>query len=563
MKIRPLQLLLKSSNFIVLALCFGVFCAVFEPAKISTNILDLFPKTEPREILDVYSEIAGGGEILLYTLDSPAALDSIPQIAQITAIKENFYALRLENSANLEEIYDDFAAQVRTLKDARYFSPEILRLENTRAIFSDVNAILAASVSFLVLLYLFILRAPFLSLNTLSTIISANLLGISGICAAFENVNVMALEFGVAIGNLAIDYMLHHHFFRLYMHRFSFNKSVFYGFLTTFLGFGVCFFVPFPLLSQLSLYAMICLLVSYLSFGFLYQFIGFKKPIFYRNLRKARRPKLPNKIALLASILCFLIALPNLKLDYDLEKLDYENKPRLADRAFFEANLDKTATFLVVGESKGDLAKNIAKVLEIIPAAALKSDPNAAKIVESGGRFYAKLDISPDIALNLAPDSPSSLAALDFVDSRSAKQLNDAITTGIYKPMIAMLVGVIVLMTGIVAALTRSFVSLSYTLAPLAGICAFFAFNEVNIMHLFSLLIVVVSSVDYGIYVHNEGENIRTLHAIIFSSVTTIAGFGFLGFSHILALKSFGLTIIVGLCVILALLLLQKRQFKN
>lgn len=79
-------------------------------------------------------------------------------------------------------------------------------------------------------------------------------------------------------------------------------------------------------------------------------------------------------------------------------------------------------------------------------------------------------------------------------------------------------------------------------------------------MHLFSLLIVVVSSIDYGIYVKKEGENIKTLHAIIFSALTTIAGFGFLAFSKILALKSFGITIIIGLGVILMLLLFQRRS---
>ena len=129
--------------------------------------------------------------------------------------------------------------------------------------------------------------------------------------------------------------------------------------------------------------------------------------------------------------------------------------------------------------------------------------------------------------------------------------------------MIIVLSIVIVVMIAIVFAVTRSLVSFSYTIAPLSIISLYFLNAEVNIMHLFSLLIIVVSSVDYGIYVEKEGENIKTLHAIIFSSITTIAGFGFLSFSNILALKSFGLTITIGLIVILALLLFQKRHIKK
>ena len=126
--------------------------------------------------------------------------------------------------------------------------------------------------------------------------------------------------------------------------------------------------------------------------------------------------------------------------------------------------------------------------------------------------------------------------------------------------MLLILAIVISSMIAIVLLITRSLTSLVYIIAPLAAIFVYFLGIKVNIMHLFSLLIVVVSSIDYGIYVKNEGENIKTLHAIIFSALTTIAGFGFLSFSKILALQSFGITIIIGLGVILLLLLFQRRK---
>lgn len=546
------KILIKYSNFIILGISLAVFCLCFDGSKISTNVLDLFPKVQERDLLDIHSSLEDSHQILISTNENIDNLKSLDEITHITPLDNDIYLLSIDKDTKMDEFYDKFKEATSSIANLRYFSTEILSIENSRAIFSDVNVIMASSIGFLVVMYLFILRIPFLSLNTLLTIISANLLGISTITTLYDNINVMSLNFGVAIGNLAIDYMLHHHFFKLYMHKFQFNKSVFYGFITTFIGFAICLFVPFPLLSQLSVYAMVCLLVSYLSFGFIYQAIGFKKPIFYRNLRKIRKPRISNKIILALSILILAITLPNLTLDYNLERLDYENKARLSDRDFFLQYLDKDSTILISSDTKEDIPT---KIMQIAQVATLKSDPRNLNIIESHDKFYTKL--------NIAPSSINAVESFDFVDTRTIKELSDTITRGIYKPMIIVLAIVIVVMISLVIIVTRSLVSFAYIIAPLSAISVFFFFNEVNIMHLFSLLIVVVSSVDYGIYVENEGENIKTLHAIIFSALTTIAGFGFLSFSNILALKSFGLTISIGLIVILALLLLQRRSIKR
>lgn len=550
---------IKFSNFYILGLSLLFFYFYFNDSRLSTNILDLFPKVEQREILDIHSELEDSSRVLIYTKDSINTLKTLPYVNDIINLKDDIYIIDIDKSIKMEDFYDNFKKHIDLAKkdgnkfnDLRYFSNEMLMIENKIAIFNDVNLIMVTSIIFLVVLYVFILRIPFLSLNTLITIISANLLGITILTMVYDNVNIMALNFGVAIGNLAIDYMLHHHFFRLYMHHFKFNKSVFYGFITTFIGFFICLFIPFPLLSQLSLYAMVCLIVSYLSFGFLYQTIQFKKPIFYRNMRRLRKPKVNNRIILVISIIILAISIPNLKLDYNLEKLDYENKDRLSDRNFFIKELGEDSTILIYADTKIDLQN---KINQIASVTALKSDPQRTKIIQRDGKFYTKL--------NIDSNDLEKLKNLDFVDTRSIKELSDEITSGIYKPMIIVLSIVIIIMIAIVLIVTRSLISFSYMIAPLSIISLYFLTSQVNIMHLFSLLIIVVSSVDYGIYVEKEGENIKTLHAIIFSALTTIAGFGFLSFSNILALKSFGLTITIGLIVILALLLFQKRHIKE
>ena len=578
--------LMKYSNFAVFLLCVGVFFAFFDKDKISTNILDLFPKVEQRELIDIHLELNSQNELLIALPESKKdskksslrdsqskskqsknidsrhdsresntdskdlalkTLESIPQITQITHLKDNIYLIHFSKDISAEDFYSDFKDATKDIKNLRYFSPDILRVENSNAIFSDVNVIMASSITFLVLLYLFILRIPFLSLNTLLTIISANLLGITALTQIYENVNIMALEFGVAIGNLAIDYMLHHHFFRHYMHKFAFNKSVFYGFGTSFIGFFICLFIPFPLLAQLSLYAMICLLVSYLSFGLLYQFIGFKKPIFYRKIRRFRRPKVSSKIIAVLAVILLGVSATNMELDYDLERLDYQNKARLSDKDYFKSALGDSTEILIFSDSRETLPQ---KAMQVAQLTQIKSDIRNLAVVEHNGKFYSAISV----------ESVDSLKDLDFVESRSVEELSNEITSGIYKPMLLILAIVISSMIAIVLLITRSLTSLVYIIAPLGAIFVYFLGIKVNIMHLFSLLIVVVSSIDYGIYVKNEGENIKTLHAIIFSALTTIAGFGFLSFSKILALKSFGITIIIGLGVILLLLLFQRRK---
>lgn len=566
--------LIKYSNIWLCLLSLAIFALFFDGKKISTNILDLFPKVEQRELIDIHLELASQNSLLIALPDSAKnaesngknaesskkvldsanptlkELNSLDKVTQITHLKDNIYLINFSKDISAEDFYADFKDAIDKAKDAkniRYFSADILRVENSNAIFSDVNIIMASSITFLVIMYLFILRIPFLSLNTLLTIISANLLGITALTQIYDNVNIMALEFGVAIGNLAIDYMLHHHFFRHYMHHFVFNKSVFYGFITSFIGFFICLFIPFPLLAQLSLYAMICLLISYLSFGILYQFIGFKKPIFYRKLRRFRRPKISSKIIALLAIVALGFSALNIELDYDLDKMDYQNKARLADKDYFKSTLGESIEILIFSDSRDDLQS---KAFQVAQKTSIKSDIRNLSVVEHNGKFYSAISVG----------SVDEIKDLDFVEARTIEELSNEITSGIYKPMLLILFVVISSMIIIVLLITRSLTSLVYIIAPLAAIFLYFLGIKVNIMHLFSLLIVVVSSIDYGIYVKKEGENIKTLHAIIFSALTTIAGFGFLAFSKILALKSFGITIIIGLGVILLLLLFQRRS---
>ena len=76
---------------------------------------------------------------------------------------------------------------------------------------------------------------------------------------------------------------------------------------------------------------------------------------------------------------------------------------------------------------------------------------------------------------------------------------------------------------------------------------------------MFMTFIILAIGIDYGIYMNESKLSHNTTLAIIFSLVSTFAGFGVLVISDINSLFSIGITAIIGIMGILFLLLFQKR----
>ena len=152
------------------------------------------------------------------------------------------------------------------------------------------------------------------------------------------------------------------------------------------------------------------------------------------------------------------------------------------------------------------------------------------------------------------------------IEMRGLQHIMDNITDTIYKPMLIVLAIALCLMICMLFITAReAFLdSVVFVLFPLAcTLCVIAAHSTLNIMHLFALLILVVVSVDYGIYSVKEGQNLRTVHAIFFSVLTTGVSFGILIISKTKALNSFGEVIFVGMLCILALLILHRPLYQS
>ena len=605
-------------------------------------------------------------------------------------------------SESVKETLEGFARIATEYPNIRYFSQNFMSVENLGLILNEVNFLLSFATLAFITLYFVIIRIPLLTLNTICTLITANIIAILVVSSVYPKVTIMALSFGMGISNIAIDYMMHHNFFNLYVSaKKVFNRPVFYGYITTIIGFSACLFIPFPLLSQLSLYAIISLTLCYISFAFMYPKIDFSKPRLFPKLAQIRFQKVSSYTFLGLSLCAFVFAFMFLRLDFDLSKLDYQNKRMQNERTFFtnaqnnttqillssssldslialardlqdflhtnnaktfiplsllptQSQMDLNAKFIeskLVADNKAALLQSLphlrTKILQILNEDSIDEDMSLEDkmafidelfamfkesymlgdkpqlslenlshmgfniVVEDIDSTMQSKDIHKDSSLIESKDSTQSSTKrfyylaivnnsdLDYIktfskqlenaeslesikdsntnmqqlkntessiEMRGLQHIMDNITDTIYKPMLIVLAIALCLMICMLFITAReAFLdSVVFVLFPLAcTLCVIAAHSTLNIMHLFALLILVVVSVDYGIYSVKEGQNLRTAHAIFFSVLTTGVSFGILIISKTKALNSFGEVIFVGMLCILALLILHRPLYQS
>lgn len=551
------------------------------------------------------------GLIQIPKFQNPLSIHDLPLV--LIEIKDS-------NATAVEELYNLFAPLAERFGIKHYYSPLFVDVHNPQLILQEVNTLALVAAVFFVLLYFLILRIPFLTLNSIATILLSNIIAIVSLLLIYPQVSIMSLSFGIGISNICIDYMMHHHFLGFYTHKkITFNSSVFYGFLTSIVGFLVCLFIPFPLLNQLALYAIINLGVAYLCFSFLYQNIGFAQPKYFDLVSKIYIPLIPAWLLLLLSLALGTYALAYIQKDLDLSKLDYQNQAFNAQKDFFAPFLSEKS-FIIQASNLDALLKKAKEIANISPNSVgiLGLLPTKAEI-RSREKYFKSLAFSrqkqnfkkalykikkhqPDIAQILEDSyshTPSSkpqitleslkqfgveifqkdhslyfqgriqdLASISHISSIYTQQVQDLmqeITSGIFAPMLLILGIAFVAIVLLLLILTgkRFLDSLNFVLLPSS--CALFYLSltsSLNIMHLFALLLIVIVGIDYGIYHVKEKDGKGAKHAVLFSTLTTLCSFGLFMLSKTKALSSFGEVVVVGMSCILLLIFFQKDWIK-
>ncbi|ACZ13116.1 exporter-like protein [Sulfurospirillum deleyianum] len=517
-----------------------------------------------------------------------------------------------------QTLYTFLHKNLDNIENVRLFSPFFYFVENAKKIESDVTFLIFLSTTLLLLLYLFIIKNIALLLNTILTLISSALLALMLTNLMWQEVSIFVLAFGNAIGTLAIDYMFHYYFYGHYESTQPFNRSVFYGFLTTFGGFLIFSWVDFPLIQQVCFFAMASLLFSYLQFVFLFPRIGFKK--IPSPVRFTFSIPLPYRLISLLSLLIILGTIPFVRFDTSLKNLDYQNTALMQEEAFFKGAIGKeslTPILLQAPSIEGliERSKELSKKLPhaFIPLASSldeesffvrKKELSALKLEEKRLEIETKatsLGFRKAFFYNaytpqmLYPPYPQQsleslnalgfdviehdgvfythgmihteqralLKAFDFALIIDAKEIFfNALQTIKHQLLLGggLALGFVALTLLLLCYHTLS-LSASFVLLPSALILSLCTFTDISIAHLFMLFIMMLFGIDYGIYMrHETNPQDGTRSAIFFSIIDTFAGFGVLIFSHIGALHDIGMVSTLATIAILFLLIGREKQ---
>jgi len=511
---------------------------------------------------------------------------------------------------NYEKIYDKIKKIENKYKDIRTFSSFYYFVENSRYIKNDSSHIIVGAGILLLLLYVGFLRNINLLFNTLLTLASSALLATIILTFIYDEISLFVLVFGVSVSTIAIDYMFHHYFHKNYEQKLGLNREVFLGFLTTFGAFFILSFVNFLLIKQITQFAMISLLCSYIIFAFIYTKITFKQ----NEFSLFRTYTIFNSKYLLGfSFLVIIYSLQNLSFDFNVLSLNYDNKSLQAKELFFKKNLmDKKRQAVVIkantideliihneivhkidNDSKSSLDSLISKEKFVRKQKEIES-LNFEKIREDIQHFTTlagfKKDAFKDVyrydlviphftdeklkefgigiqkykkeyisVVYVSASKLEKVSEFDFVYSVSIKKLFEKNLKKDLEKMI--LFGLLslgfILIVIISIAKKKMLYALSFILVPSACILFYLSFIEINILHIFMFFIIIAISVDYAIYFTKDNSQ-SSKKAILFSALSSFAGFGVLVFSSTASLYSIGSVATLGIVAILILILFTK-----
>ncbi len=518
----------------------------------------------------------------------------------------------INSLAKYKEVYSKIKTIEKKYKEIKTFSTIFYFVENSQAIKADVNKIIIFAFLILLTLYIFILRNIPLLLNTLTTLATSAIISILIVTTIFSEISIFVLVFGLSISTVAIDYMFHHYMHGHYLKKKEFNKEVFFGFLTTIIAFIAISFISFSLITQIAIFTIISLTTSYLHFSFLYPKIGFT----LKENKKTNSFKFKiNKLyILLFSLLAIIYSLSNISFDTNLRNLDYQNKNLDNLNSYFQKELkqENKVALLIESTSTNDLIKKYQRVKQTLPSLnssldliITKKQYEKTKELLNSERFkelkkelelqasnlgfkkdYFKEAYSlkelpnysfkklKEIKINYFEYKEKNYVFLivDIKDYKKVKNLSfikplsmkflfeDSLNEVKENILILGTIALILIILMLLFITKKKFLfALSFLLFPLALILLYSNFVAFNILHLFMMFIILAISIDYAIY-SSKSLDINTKKAILFSLLSTFAGFGVLIFSKINSLYSIGIVTTIGVLAIAFLLIFLKRS---
>jgi len=508
------------------------------------------------------------------------------------------------------KLYKEVHTILESYPDTVAFAPFFFLVENSAYIKNDVTTIILFSSILLLILYFFILRSYRLFFHTIiaigSSILSAMILS----SLVFDSINIMALAFGISITTISIDYMFHYYFHNDFSKKGFINqRRVLFGFITTFGVFMIFSLIDIKLFAQLSLFSAISLATAYLIFSYTFGHLNIVSP----NVETEQK-QVKSFNPLYIFIISFLMlgySYVNLEFDKNLRNLDYQNVKLLdiSQRFIDSLKKDRYHSLILSAKSEELLLQKYEEVAKKYSSAlgigkfvfsqkkcseklhtikeydfaklrqTISKEAKEVGFKDVFGNSYAGVDsikcdmkVMDDMGFSIIKHEGLfyTLALVDksesVVKSEGVEILNmgeilsndiDILKDKLLKFIFISIAFIIVILFSI----TRFDIlyPLSYILFPISVVLfAISLFSELNIMHMFALIILVAIGIDYGIYMHKTTTLVQTKIAIKYALLSTFAGFGVLIFSSVNSLYSIGFVITIGIASIFILLFYKR-----
>jgi predicted exporter len=513
-----------------------------------------------------------------------------------------------------EKLYKDVQKVLLKYKNVVAFAGFFYTVENSAKIKADVERIVLLSTIMLLIIYFVMLRSLRLLLHTTIALVSSMIFAALICTTTMENFGVLSLAFGTSLTAVSIDYFFHYYFHNFYQSGKTFDKSVFFGYLTTISAFGIFAFIDLPMLSQISIFALLSLSFAYILFTFVFPYLDIA-PYEYKGEQRYFSLRVPAYLITIFSLGVLLYSMDVMHFNDNIATLDYQNKKlQKAQALFSSAQGEKLYPILVEAPTTEMLIARLHTIkkhtkrslslanfvpenqfckqreAEIARYGFEKLRERTERISEQLGfkkgyfndayRFVQKPRSCSDIELDIFHkynlsvyrgskgiytiafvDSLKSIDGLSYAGAIDAKAIFAKVANAMFDEVLfyALIVICVIMLLLFVSVRERFFYALNYVLFPLAlTLGVIVTFDTLNIMHLFALIILIAIGIDYGIYMSNTQKASRTMLAIRYSLLSTFAAFGVLMFSSIVALNSIGVVITLG-CLAIYILIKGMR----
>ena len=553
-------------------------------------------------------------------LFSMAQKKSVAHRGKYITLGEYGYLIRVTTKVDASQmteaklLYDDVQNIIKKYPNTTAFAPFFYTVENSTKIKDDVTWIVLLSTFLLLLIYLFMLRDIKLLSHTLLALGSSMLFASLVCTTSIENFSVLSLAFGTTLSAVSIDYLFHYYFHGFFQKKRGFDKSVFYGFVTTIVAFGIFSFIPVPMISQISSFATLALSFAYLLFTFVFPHLNIKECRVVASSNSLVK-KVPATAFMLLSLVLLSYSAFKVEFDENIRNLDYQNiKLQKAQKLFEQASEQKLYPVIVQAKTQKELLENLHtlknRLNSSLSFASFVADEKLCRskkeqlenydferlnrllnsqahsvgfkkgYFKDAYKFTVTLPSCEDVDLSIfkvynlniykrdeqlytiamVPDIKVA-ASLKGISAIDVKAMFAKVAQQMFKDIkeYSLAVVLVILTLLFLSVRGRFFYALNYILFPLSITMALVStFYSLNIMHLFSLIILMAIGIDYGIYMSNSEQPSTTQLAIKYSLLSTFGAFGVLLFSSITALYSIGIVISSGVGAIYLLTRLMR-----